>query len=46
MAEAHVDNGDYDDARVFAYVYLEHAVHSPHLFIRQAMEQACDAPAF
>jgi hypothetical protein len=46
MAEAHVDNGDYEDARVFAYVYLEHAVHAPHLFIRQDMEQAAGAPAF
>jgi hypothetical protein len=46
MAEAHVDNGDYDDARVYAFVYLEHAAHTPHLFIRQAIEQAAGAPAF
>jgi hypothetical protein len=46
MAEAHVDNGDFDDARCLAYVFLEHAVHSPHLFIRQAMEQAAGAPPF
>jgi hypothetical protein len=46
MAEVHVSNGNYEASRVFAYVYLEHVVHSPHLFIRQAMEQACGAPAF
>ena len=46
MAEAHVGIGDFEGARCFAYVYLEHAVHSPHLFIRQAMEQAAGALAF
>jgi hypothetical protein len=46
MAEVHVSNGNYEASRVFAYVYLEHAVHNPDLFIRQAMEQACGAPAF
>jgi hypothetical protein len=38
MVEAPVSNGNYEASRVFAYVYLEHAVHSTHLFIRQAME--------
>jgi hypothetical protein len=46
MAEAHVGNGDFEDARAFAYVYLRDAVHAPHMFIRRAMEQACGAPAF
>lgn len=46
MVEAHVGDSEYEASRVYAYVYLERAVHSPHLFIRQAMEQTCGAPAF
>jgi hypothetical protein len=46
MAEAHAGNGEFEDARAFAYVYLRDAMHAPHLFIRRAMEQACGAPAF
>lgn len=46
MAEAHVGNGNYEAAQVFAYVYLAEAVHSPHLFIRRALEQECGAPPF
>jgi hypothetical protein len=46
MMEAHVGDGEYKASRVYAYVYLEQAVHSPHLFIRQAMEQACGGPTF
>jgi hypothetical protein len=41
-----VGNGNFEASKIFAYVYLEHAVHSPHLFVRQAMEQVCGAPAF
>lgn len=44
--EAHVCNGEYEASRVYAYVYIEQAVHSPHLFIKQAMENVCGAPAF
>jgi hypothetical protein len=46
MVEAHVGTGEFEEARCFAYVYLEHAVHYPHLFIRKAMELAAGAPAF
>jgi len=46
MVEAHVGDGEYEASRVYAYVYLGEAVHSPHLFIRQAMENACSAPGF
>lgn len=42
MVEAHVGDGEYEASKVYAYVYLEQVVHSPHLFIRQA----CGAPAF
>jgi hypothetical protein len=46
MVEAHVGNGGFEDAGVFAYVYLRDAVHAPHMFIRRAMEQSCGALAF
>jgi hypothetical protein len=46
MAEAHVGNGDFEDARAFAYVYLCDVLHAPHVFICRAMEQACGATAF
>ncbi|XP_066361476.1 uncharacterized protein [Miscanthus floridulus] len=46
MAEAHVSNENYEASRVYAYVHLEQAVHSPHLFIHYAMEQVCGAPPF
>jgi hypothetical protein len=46
MAEAHVCNGDFMDARAFAYVYLHDPMHVPHMFIHRTMEQACGAPAF
>jgi hypothetical protein len=46
MVEAHLGNGNFEASKIFAYVYLEHVVHSPHLFVRQAMEQVCGAPAF
>lgn len=46
MVEAHMGDGEYEASRVLAYVYLEHAVDSPHLFVRHAMKQACGAPTF
>lgn len=46
MVEAHVGDGEYEASKVFAYVYLEHAVHNPHLLVRRAMEQQCGAPPF
>jgi hypothetical protein len=46
MAKAHVSNDNFKASWVLAYVYLENAVHSPHLLVRQAMEQVCGAPQF
>jgi hypothetical protein len=46
MAEAHVGDGDYEAAKVLAYVYLEEPVCAPYLLVRRAMEQLCGAPAF
>jgi hypothetical protein len=34
MVEAHVGDSEYEASRVYAYVYLEQAIHSPHLFVR------------
>jgi hypothetical protein len=31
MVEAHVGDGEYEASKVYAYVYLEQVVHSPHL---------------
>lgn len=44
--EVHVSDGAYEASKVYAYVYLVKAVHSPQLLVHQAMEQVCSAPPF
>ncbi|XP_066354660.1 uncharacterized protein [Miscanthus floridulus] len=46
MVEVHVSNGNFEQAKVYAHVELEHPVHSPFLFIRAAMELCYGAPCF